>query len=263
MNKLLRIFAVGLLALLLAGCQQELYTGLTENEANQMVAALANANIAASKVGVDAGDSRSWQVNVGDGDIPAALNVLHAAGLPRPRLTNLGELFKKQGLVATPAEERIRYIYGVSQELSKTLLDIDGVVAARVQVVIPRNDPLSDKVRPSSAAVFIKYRPGIDLRVMAPMVKDLVAHSIEGLTYNNVSLFLTAAQVLPASKLAAAGGWHGISNVWGWLGALAILLVLLTLALLLYQGRGRLRNIVAPRGRGERRPADQPVSEGG
>ncbi|MDE2288757.1 type III secretion system inner membrane ring lipoprotein SctJ [Pandoraea sp.] len=262
MNKLLRIFAVGLLALLLAGCQQELYTGLTENEANQMVAALANANIAASKSSVDAGDSRSWQVDVDGGDIPSALNVLHAAGLPRPRLTNLGELFKKQGLVATPAEERIRYIYGVSQELSKTLLDIDGVVAARVQVVIPRNDPLSDKVRPSSAAVFIKYRPGIDLRVMAPMVKDLVAHSIEGLTYNNVSLFLTAAQVLPASKLAAAG-WHGLFNVWGWLGALATLLVLLTLALLLFQGRGRLRKIVAPRGRGEHRPAEQPVSEGG
>lgn len=262
MNKLLRIFAVGLLALLLAGCQQELYTGLTENEANQMVAALANANIAASKSSVDAGDSRSWQVDVDGGDIPSALNVLHAAGLPRPRLTNLGELFKKQGLVATPAEERIRYIYGVSQELSKTLLDIDGVVAARVQVVIPRNDPLSDKVRPSSAAVFIKYRPGIDLRVMAPMVKDLVAHSIEGLTYNNVSLFLTAAQVLPASKLATAG-WHGLFNVWGWLGALATLLVLLTLALLLFQGRGRLRKIVAPRGRGEHRPAEQPVSEGG
>lgn len=251
MKRMMR--ALGLLALVIAlgGCQQELYTGLTENEANQMIAVLVGAHIPASKSSVtDASDRQAWQVNVDGGDIAAALDVLRANGLPRERFTSLGQMFQKQGLVTTPSEERIRYIYGISQELSRTLLDIDGVVAARVHVVIPENDPLSDKLRPSSAAVFIKYRPGVDLRVMAPMVKDLVAHSIQGLTYDNVSLFLTAAQAPPPSVLrdSTAGGWRGILDVRHWLVVLAAVLVVLTLALLLFQSRERWMSLFMRRG---------------
>jgi len=87
----------------------------------------------------------------------------------------------------------MRYIFAVSQELSRTLRSIDGVVEARVHVVIPQDDPLSDKVRPSSAAVFIKHRPDVDLRLLAPAVKDLVAHSIEGLAPDRVALTLFPA----------------------------------------------------------------------
>jgi len=83
------------------------------------------------------------------------------------------------------------------------LRTIDGVVSARVHVVIPSNDPLSDKIRPSSAAVFIKHRPDVDLRLLAPAVKDLVAHSIEGLNADQVSLSLFEAQ-RPAVNVAAA-----------------------------------------------------------
>lgn len=98
----------------------------------------------------------------------------------------------------------MRYIYAVSQELSQTLRNVDGVVAARVHVVIPANDPLSEKIRPSSAAVFIKHRPDVDLRLLAPAVKDMVAHGIEGLTHDQVSLSLFEARKL--SVAPAAGG---------------------------------------------------------
>ncbi|MGN6315979.1 type III secretion system inner membrane ring lipoprotein SctJ [Trinickia sp.] len=190
MKTLLRACVVLACALLLAGCQQELYMDLTEASANEMIAALANAGISASKSEVP---DHGWQLLVEGSSVPAALNALKAVGLPRQPTQNLGEIFRKQGLVSTPAEERIRYIYGAEQELERTLLDVNGVIVAHVHVVIPENDPLSDKIKPSSASVYIKYRPGIDLKMMAPMVKDLVAHSIEGLSYDNVSLFLQAA----------------------------------------------------------------------
>ena len=115
----------------------------------------------------------------------------------------MGDVFQKQGLVSTPSEERMRYIYALSQELSQTLRKIDGVIAARVHVVIPANDPLSDKVRPSSAAVFIKHRPDVDLRLLAPAVKEMVAHSIEGLTHDQVSLSLFESRGAPAIAAAA------------------------------------------------------------
>jgi type III secretion protein J len=219
MKTLLRACVALACALLLAGCQQELYMDLTESSANEMIEALANAGIGASKSQVP---DHGWELLVDGSSVPAALNALKAVGLPRQPTENLGELFRKQGLVSTPAEERIRYIYGAEQELDRTLLDVNGVIVAHVHVVIPENDPLSDKIKPSSASVYIKYRPGIDLKMMAPMVKDLVAHSIEGLSYDNVSLFLQAA---PPKEVGQREGVQG--------GPLARALSLVALALVL------------------------------
>ena len=214
-------------AFILTGCKDELYSRLDEREANQMIAVLADAGVVASKVSnaKDDNDAAGWEISVDGGDVRAALDALHAQGLPHPHFASLGEMFQQQGLVATPAEERVRYIYGVSQELSRTLQDVDGVIVARVQVVIPENDPLSDKIKPSSAAVYIKYRAGADLHMMAPMVKDLVAHSIEGLSYDNVSLFLQGAPVVPHVSRGAVADALSLDGPLGWI---VLLLVLLT-----------------------------------
>ncbi|WP_051446322.1 type III secretion system inner membrane ring lipoprotein SctJ [Paraburkholderia azotifigens] len=229
-----RAAAAGALVLLLAGCQKEVYSGLTEAEANQMVAVLGDAGIAASKDNDarDASDRQAWLVEVADDDMQSALTVLHANGLPKPHFASVGELFQKQGLVSTPAEERMRYLYGVSQDLTHTLQDIEGVVVARVQVVIPENDPLADKIKPSSAAVYIRYKPGVDLRAMAPMVKDLVAHSIEGLQYDNVSLFLQPAAAKSAPVNGIGNALTDIVRLRSPLGWLVGALILLTLAVI-------------------------------
>lgn len=197
----LRVLAASLLCLALAACKMGLYSNLNESEANEIVAALAAEGISAGKTRQE---GNTWQVEVDESDMGAALGVLRAQGLPHERFVSMGEVFQKQGLVSTPSEERMRYIYATSQELSQTLRTIDGVVSARVHVVIPANDPLSERVRPSSAAVFIKYRPDVDLRLLTPAVKELVAHSIEGLTHDQVSLSLFETRRVPAGSSARA-----------------------------------------------------------
>ena len=193
--------------LLLAGCSKVgLYSGLNEQEVNEIVAALAADGIDASK---EAAENNTWQVMVEKAQLGTALDLLRAQGLPNDRYVSMGDVFQKQGLVSTPSEERMRYIYAMSQELSQTLRKVDGVVAARVHVVIPANDPLSDKIRPSSAAVFIKHRPDVDLRLLAPAVKQMVAHSIEGLSHDQVSLSLFEARrpaPAPARPMLRADG---------------------------------------------------------
>lgn len=244
MKMLPRACGVLACALLLAGCQQELYTDLGEASANEMIAALAAAGIDASKTDVP---DHGWQVSVESSAIPAALLALKSVGLPRQPTENLGELFRKQGLVATPAEERVRYIYGAEQELERTLLDVNGVIVAHVHVVIPENDPLSDKLKPSSASVYIKYRPGIDLKMMAPMVKDLVAHSIEGLSYDNVSLFLQSA---PPKESSAGGDAQGglLARALSWIAlALALATAAVAAILLLRRGQSKLTRQSAAR----------------
>jgi type III secretion protein J len=186
------LWAFLFLALLgLAGCKQALYSQLSEQEANEVFAALSRTGISSNKVSVN---DKYWGIEVDPNDIPAAVETLNRVGLPRSRFASLGDMFKREGIVSTPTEERVRFLHGVSQELSHTLSTIDGVIAARVHLVMPQNDPLADKTRPSSASVFIKHRADLDLQPMVSSIKSLVLRSVEGLTHDAVYVSLFAAE---------------------------------------------------------------------
>ena len=204
--KNLRMWRAGAaaLALLLAACGgQDIHSGLTEQEANEVVAALGVAGISATKA---AGEKETWSVGVADGDFARAVEVLRANGLPREEFESLGTVFKKEGFTSSPLAERARLMYGLSQELSRTISGIDGVVQARVHLTMPEADPLSHQAPPSSASVFVKYRPGFDLRNRTGAIKSLVTNGIEGLSYDRVSVVMVAARPSPAPAGAGLGG---------------------------------------------------------
>lgn len=181
--------------LLLAGCgRQEVYGKLTEGAVNEMIAVLGQAGIEAHKVH---GEKENWSVTVSQGDFSRAVETLRAHGLPHEQYDSLGSVFKKEGFTSTPLEERARLIYGLSQELSRTISDIDGVVQARVHLTMPEADPLSREAKPSAASVFVKYRTGFDLRSQTGAIKALVTNAIDGLTYDRVSVVMVPAQTLP------------------------------------------------------------------
>ena len=209
---------------LLCSCKSELYERLDERDANEMLAALYSAGLHASKT---THDDKTWSVEVEERELPNALQVLAQHALPREQFASAGELFKKEGLVSTPSEERIRFIYAVSQELSNTLSQIDGVIVARVHPVIPANDPLATEIRPSSASVFIKYRRDANLEAMAPLIKNLVMRSIEGLQYENISLTFVSADFPAAHAVAkppesGSGKVQVLAGGFGVLGLLAL-----------------------------------------
>ncbi|NDL63371.1 type III secretion system inner membrane ring lipoprotein SctJ [Acerihabitans arboris] len=165
---------------LLAGCGDNsvLFSGLAENDANDIIAALNQHHIAVQKQIEKTGVAITIDAN----DIERSVQILNSAGLPRKARTNLGEVFQKSGVISSPMEERARYIYALSQEVESTLAQIDGVVVARVHVVLPERIAPGEPVQPASASVFIKYHDTLDPDSIEPRIRRLVATSIPGLS---------------------------------------------------------------------------------
>ena len=172
-------------AILLVGCDKEstLHSGLPERQANLVMAALLDAGIDCHK---SPGDEGTWNVSVVESRFADAVNLLEEKGLPRRNFNGVAEVFKKTGMISSPTEERIRFMDALAQDLSRTISGIDGVVDARVHVVLPENDPFARNTLPSSAAVAIRSRWDSDVTDLVPSIKGLVKNAIEGLAYEKI-----------------------------------------------------------------------------
>lgn len=183
--KKIALIAAGVM--MFAGCEKEvaLHSQLEERQANLVMAALLDDGIACRKT---PGDEGAWNVMISESDFAAAANLLERRGLPRRSYHGVAEVFRKTGMVSSPSEERIRFMDALAQDLSRTISCIDGVVDARVHVVLPENDPFAKNTLPSSAAVAIRSRWNSDIADLVPSIKNLVKNSIEGLKYEKISV---------------------------------------------------------------------------
>jgi type III secretion protein J len=196
-------------ACIVAGCSRgPLYSDLTENQANEVQATLLSAGIDARKQAMT--KTKDWCVEVDRSDIPRAMAVLNASGLPRQPLRNLGEVFPKEGFVSSPLEERARYVFALSQEVEQTLRQLDGVVDARVHIAMPERNVLDDKSPSASASVVIIEQPGASLEARETDIKAIVTDGVEGLDdINRVTVkFFTRRPASDTPPPAAAQGGH-------------------------------------------------------
>lgn len=198
-----------LMLLLITACKGPLYTELDEGDANDMLSVLLRHGIDSEKIKEN--KSGLFSIHVDTSHTAVAIQILKKQGYPREKFLKVDDLFKKDGLISSPLEERVRYIYALSQDVQETLARIDGVVTARVHVVLPQNDPFRDEVKPSSASVFIKYLPDSHLEDIKSEIKLIVEKSIEGLSYDKVSVVMLPTN--DAINNIQADSWKNVLGV--------------------------------------------------
>lgn len=204
-----RVLTALLLVLSLTACKEEvLYSGLTEKDANEMVAVLLSYDLAGSKT---AGKNSEYSVLTSKDDFSAAFRLLKFNGYPRPSFTRVPDIFKESQIVSSKLALRARYLYAMSEQIASSVTLIGGVVDAQVILSLPEHDPLAEKQVESSASVVIQHRADIDLRPHVGKIKAVVVNGVENLPYENVTveLFPELPIAMPASISRSVAAENG------------------------------------------------------
>lgn len=186
-----RMAALAFATLLLAGCQQEVYQGLAEREANEMIAVLHDGGITASR---GKAEREGYSVRVDSGDFAKAIKLLSAAGFPREQYKSIDDVFPGGKLLLSPAEQRARFAFALSQELTRSVAQISGVTWNRVHVALAVQDLRGAVVTPATASVIVRVKDSADLAEVSIQARQIIASAVEGLTTENVKVIVSATQ---------------------------------------------------------------------
>lgn len=219
---------------LLSGCKQTLYSNLTEQDANEMLQTLLVRGVDAQKV---SSGKTGYSIDVDQDDFVRALEIIKEHSLPKEQFQSLGSVFSGQGMISSQTEEQARLAYAISQELSATFSRIDGVLDARVHVVLVQHEQSSGITTPPSAAVFIRHTKDSPVLDMISGIKDTTTRSVPGLTHDRVSVLteeFNERVVQPSIKTKA---WY--ENPWSIVGiCVSVFIVLLSGAFLILKRMG-------------------------
>ena len=168
--------------------------GTHEREANRIVVILENNNIRATKVQQEAAAGSSevlYNVTVSSNDRTNAMRILDTKGLPAKKSPRMLDLFKKEGLVQSETENKIRYHAGKEAELSSMIRNINGVIEANVQIAYSTEEPMPGRNQMKdimTAAVYVQHQGVLDNPNLQyeTKIKDMVSKSVSGLEAENV-----------------------------------------------------------------------------
>lgn len=120
---------------------------------------------------------------------------LATAGLPRG---NKGfELFDDSKLGVTEFQNKVNYLQALQGELTRTIEQIEIVQKARVHIVLPEDSLYKKNEKPATASIMLMLKPNEQLTTAEVKgIVNLVSHSIQGLTPENVTIVDEAGNIL-------------------------------------------------------------------
>ncbi|WP_206952678.1 hypothetical protein [Trinickia acidisoli] len=189
----------------LSGCERKVELELAPDvrKASEIAAVLGTHGIEVERKAEKSG----VMLSVAHADFFRAMRALREAGLLRPDRPSIDEKLGKRGVAPSPAEERARRVHAIERGLEETLMDIDGVIAARVRIVPSERPAPGAPLASASAAVLVKHRADVDLSSLVPGIASLVKNGTPGLAGaddHRVAVLLVPEQPIANAPAVAA-----------------------------------------------------------
>src|SRR3954468_21071369 len=181
MNGTLRTVLILAAAIALTGCEAKIQQGLDERQANEIVTSLLERGFQPKKE-LEPGKKPTWSITVDSDSADDATRTLVELGLPREKQPTAMDVIKP-GIVPSPNEEFQLKIIGLQGDIARTLEAVDGVIAARVHLVVSTPPRPGQPQVTSKAAAFVRVRAGKAqwMEQNRDQLRQLIAASVEGL----------------------------------------------------------------------------------
>jgi type III secretion protein J len=239
------------LLLCTAACRERIQHGLDERQANELQTVLAERGLDARKV-PEAGKKPTWAIEVDEAQASDAVRILAELGLPRPVEETGCDVFGGGGLIRSPVEEQLCRVRVLERGVEKTLQGVDGVLLARVHLMVPPPPRPGQVAVPAKASAMLRTAPGQAARIRQAQeqLRALIAGGVEGLSPEAVALMVDEAATRvevavpgssPLKRLRVLLVVMGVM-----LTALAVTLVFLAMRLRHYQTEAAVTPLAAP-----------------
>ncbi|MGI6093378.1 MAG: flagellar M-ring protein FliF [Veillonellaceae bacterium] len=119
------------------------------------------------------------------------------------------EIFDQNKFGTTDFQNKVYLLQALQGELTRTIEQMSEVEKARVHIVLPEDSLYKKNEKPATASIMLKLRPSAQLsRQQVKGIVNLVAHSIQGLKAENVTVVDNKGHVLndqSDAEIAGAG----------------------------------------------------------
>jgi len=121
-------------------------------------------------------------------------------------------LFDKEKIGVSPLVQQMNYTRAIQDELARTIVMIEGVMAARVHIVRPEQTIFTAAAKEATASVTVRLRPGWRITPSSvAAITSLVANATDGLKPENVTIVDTQGRLL-SSNASTSGVIHGANT---------------------------------------------------
>ncbi len=121
---------------------------------------------------------------------------LAAKGIPSSGIIGY-EIFDKNTMGMSEFMQKLNYKRALEGELSRTIMELNGVEGVRVHIVTPEKTIFKDEEKSPTASVVLKLKGNYSItKNNIAAIVNLVSSSVEGLTPGNVTLIDTKGRIL-------------------------------------------------------------------
>ncbi len=159
-----------------------LYSDLDQNEAGEIVSYLSD-----NKIPYQLSDG-GGTIEVPSGDVYGTRIALASEGLPRSGTMGYS-IFDENNLGMTDFLQNLNFRRALEGELTRTIMQLNEVQAARVHIVMPKERLFKKDQKDATASVVLKLKGNADLsKRQIKGITHLVASSVEGLKPSNIAI---------------------------------------------------------------------------